>query len=118
VLGIVIGALFVQFVTWRWIFWFNACVSIPISLASILLIPNSAAVKDGEKSKYSKLQRLDIIGVTDLTIAFILFIFAITSASTDGWDSAKVLAPLIISIFMVIAFFIYEARIPEERASL
>ncbi len=120
VLGIIIGALFVQFATWRWIFWFNAAVAIPISLLCILLIPNAAAREDEheEKPRYTKFQRLDIIGVADLTIAFILFIFAITSASTEGWGSARVLAPLIVSLFLIVAFFIYEARIPEQRAAL
>ena len=56
--------------------------------------------------------------LTDIAAALILFIFAVTSSSDVGWGSARVLAPLIISIFMVVAFFLWEARIPFERAAV
>jgi hypothetical protein len=47
-----------------------------------------------------------------------LFIFAVTSGSTDGWASAIVLVPLIISIFMVIGFFYWETLIPVDKAAM
>lgn len=51
--------------------------------------------------------------------ALILFIFAVTSGgASTGWRTAGVIAPLIISVFMVIAFFYYETRIPVETASV
>lgn len=51
-------------------------------------------------------------------VALILFIFAVTSGSVDGWGSASVIAPLVISVVLAIIFFIYEARIPEDYAAL
>lgn len=50
--------------------------------------------------------------------ALILFIFAITSGSADGWATAEVLVPLIVSIFMVVGFFYYETRIPVATAAM
>ena len=50
--------------------------------------------------------------------ALILFIFAVTSGTTDGWGSAAVIAPLIIAVFMVAGFFYFETRIPAERAAI
>ncbi|OAX31595.1 MFS general substrate transporter, partial [Rhizopogon vinicolor AM-OR11-026] len=47
-----------------------------------------------------------------------LFIFAVTSSSTDGWASAMVLVPLVISITMVIVFFYWETRVPAEQAAI
>ena len=41
-----------------------------------------------------------------------------TSGSTTGWGSAGVLAPLIISVLMIVGFFYYETRIPVERAAI
>lgn len=51
-------------------------------------------------------------------VALILFIFAITSATDAGWSSAHVLVPLIISIFMIVGFFVWEARIPPVKAAV
>jgi hypothetical protein len=48
----------------------------------------------------------------------VLLIFAVTSGSNAGWASAEVLAPLIISVAMFVAFFFYETRIPIERAAV
>ena len=62
------------------------------------------------------LKGLDVIGVSLLTAALILLIFGLTSGSADGWSSARVLAPLIISVFLIAGFLYYETLIPEENA--
>ena len=51
-------------------------------------------------------------------VAIILFIFAVTSGTTEGWGSAAVLAPLIISVFLVAGFFYFETTIPVHRAAI
>lgn len=50
--------------------------------------------------------------------ALILFIFAITTASVEKWGEAKVIVPLIISVFVMLGFFLYEAWLPEWYAAL
>ena len=52
------------------------------------------------------------------TAALVLFIFAVTSGTTSGWGSAGVVAPLIISVFMVAGFFYFETTIPADRAAI
>jgi len=51
-------------------------------------------------------------------VAAILFIFAITSGSIDGWGSAQVIAPLIISFVLIVAFFFWESRLSETYAAI
>ena len=53
-----------------------------------------------------------------IIVALILFIFAITSGSESGWATAQVLAPLIISIFMLTGFFLWERQIPQDIAAV
>ncbi|RPD56812.1 MFS general substrate transporter [Lentinus tigrinus ALCF2SS1-7] len=116
VLGLIIGAIFVQWATWSWVFWFVACVSMPIATLCIFLIPKQepkVAIRGGARWK-----SLDIMGVSILTAALVLFIFAVTSGTTSGWGSAGVLAPLIISVFMVAGFFYFETTIPVDRAAI
>jgi hypothetical protein len=52
------------------------------------------------------------------TAALILFIFAVTQGSNNSWGTAGVIAPLVISIFVFIAFFTYEWWIDENKAAL
>ncbi|KAG2362469.1 major facilitator superfamily domain-containing protein [Suillus spraguei] len=81
--GLVVGAMFVQRVSYHWVFWFVACAA------------------DFRKPKGAKWKSLDLVGVGVLTVSFILLIFAVTSGSTDGWKSPVVLILLIISIIMI-----------------
>ncbi|KAH7912270.1 major facilitator superfamily domain-containing protein [Hygrophoropsis aurantiaca] len=118
VIGILIGALFVQYASYHWVFWFVAIVAGPVTLACIFLIPAQSNNADGVDPSITKWKRLDLIGVSTLTVAIILFIFAITSGSTDGWGTAIVLAPLIISILLVVGFFYWETITPADKAAI
>ncbi|KIM33566.1 hypothetical protein M408DRAFT_61189 [Serendipita vermifera MAFF 305830] len=111
VLGILIGAVLVQYAGWAWIFWFVAIVGIAIALVSLVLIPNA-------KRDRTINVKFDVPGVTLLTVAVILFIFAVTSGSTKGWATAYVLAPLIISVVIFAVFFWWEAHTNPDDAVL
>ncbi|KAI0631643.1 MFS general substrate transporter [Trametes polyzona] len=119
VLGLIIGAIFVQFASWKWVFWFVALVALPIAALCIVLIPApEPQLESLSGPKEARWKSLDMIGVSILTAALILFIFSITSGTTSGWGSATVLAPLIISIVMVVGFFYYETKIPADKAAI
>ncbi|CAL1702783.1 unnamed protein product [Somion occarium] len=118
VLGLIIGAIFVQFANWSWVFWFVALIAIPISGLCTILIPPQLKTDDEDKPAGAKWKSLDLVGIFILTVALILFIFAMTSGSSSGWASARVLAPLVISVFMIIGFFYYETKLPIEIAAV
>ncbi|TFK97039.1 MFS general substrate transporter [Pterulicium gracile] len=115
-LGVIVGAIFVEYTTWRWIYWFCTAVAIPIAILGVFMIP--AQPEKHAESNRRKLGRLDIPGVTGITIAVILFIYALTAAPAEGWPTAGVLAPLIISVFLVVGFFFWERTLPVHRASV
>lgn len=138
VLGVFIGALLVQYASYHWVFWFVAIVAIPIALGCLFIIPSELAKPSNEPDASStKWKSLDLIGISILTgvshprelllacgvnwlpsVALILFIYAVTSGSSDGWATAGVLAPLIISIFLIVGFFYWETLIPFENAAM
>jgi len=119
VLGLIIGALFVSFATWPWVFFFSTIVSAVITSAFIFLVPNIHQESSKEPSeKLRRLHRLDIVGVGIFAATLILFIFAVTSGSIDGWGSATVIAPLVISPALAVGFFMWEAKLPELNAAL
>ncbi|PPQ73134.1 hypothetical protein CVT26_014956 [Gymnopilus dilepis] len=120
VIGLIIGALFVSFVSWPWVFYFSSIVSAVITLSIFILVPNvSRQSRNDESTSQSKrFKRLDLIGVGLFTAALILFIFAVTTGSVEGWRLAKVIAPLIISALLMAMFFIWEAYLPEWYAAL
>ncbi|KAF4578357.1 hypothetical protein EYR36_000168 [Pleurotus pulmonarius] len=115
ILGLFIGAILVTFTSWPWVFYFIAITAVGTAVLAFVAVP---AVEHSHVSSTEKIKRLDIIGISTLTIALVLFVFAVTSGSISGWGSAKVIANLVISIVLVIAFFVWEARIDENRAAL
>ncbi|KAG8748423.1 hypothetical protein FRC10_005970 [Ceratobasidium sp. 414] len=112
VLGTIIGAILVQYASWRWIFWVIAIIAVPIALASVFLIPTTPRRND------AKISQLDFVGVSTLTAAIILFVYALTTGSISPWASAGVLVPFFISIALVVAFFVWETRVDEKNAAL
>jgi len=66
VLGLITGALFVEYVSWSWVFWFVSTVIIPTTLISALLIPSQTR-NVVRKSGFTKFRSLDIIGILILT---------------------------------------------------
>lgn len=117
VLGLITGALFVEYVSWSWVFWFVSTVIIPTTLISAVLIP-SQTKNVVRESGFTKFRRLDITGISILTVAVILFIFAVTTGSITGWGSAMTLGPLVIAIAMIAVFFFWEAFQPIECAAI
>ncbi|KAG1841900.1 major facilitator superfamily domain-containing protein [Suillus subalutaceus] len=119
VLGLMIGAMFAEWASYHWVFWFTAIVAVPVALTCVFIIPPEISkTTDNLEPAAAKWKSLDLIGVSILAVALILFIFAVTSGSTDGWASAIVLVPLIISILMVIGFFYWETLIPVDKAAI
>ncbi|THU85952.1 MFS general substrate transporter [Dendrothele bispora CBS 962.96] len=116
VIGLFIGAIIVAFASWPWVFYVIAITGITIAVLSWILVPKAQVSE--EPSRQNKFKRLDPIGVGILSIALILFVFAVTSGSITGWGSARVIANLIIAIVLIIAFFVWEASIPEEFAAV
>ncbi|TFK61364.1 MFS general substrate transporter [Pluteus cervinus] len=113
VLGVVIGALFVSFASWPWVFWFISIMAFLVFFSCAVLIPQLP-----RQTGKGTARNLDAIGVSTLTLSVLLFIFALTSGSVDGWGKAEVIVTLVLAVILFVAFFIWEARIPEDKAAL
>lgn len=109
-LGFIVGGTIVQFVTWRWVMWITALVTLPLSFIATFAIPG----KNTESKATSK--NMDGVGIAIITSALVLLVFALSQAPVIGWSTARVLAPLIISLLMIIGFFYWQTCIPHHTA--
>ncbi|KAG8697009.1 hypothetical protein FRC08_006788 [Ceratobasidium sp. 394] len=87
-------------------------IALPIAAACIYLIPTTP------RHNGTKVSQLDFVGVSTLTAAIILFVYALTTGSVSPWTSAGVLVPLFVSVALVVAFFVWETRVDEKNAAL
>jgi MFS family permease len=117
--GLFIGALFVQFTSWRWVFWFAAIIALPVAGLVAILAPALALTPGRTYGRMKKVRRLDIPGVAVITIGLLLFIFSVTEGGAIGWATPTVLAPLALAVVLLIpGFFIYERLVPERYAAM
>ncbi|KAJ8073164.1 hypothetical protein PM082_020040 [Marasmius tenuissimus] len=118
VIGLLIGAMIVTISSWPWVFYSFAIIAAIIFVGAAVLAPSPRREHVSAIEKARRFKRLDLFGVLLLTAGLILFIFGVTTGSVNGWDTARCLAPLIISIFLIVGFFLWEARLPEDMAAI
>ena len=67
VLGLIIGAIFIEFANWSWVFWFVALVAIPIAGICTFLIPPQLKREVEDQHQVAKWKSLDLVGISILT---------------------------------------------------
>ncbi|KAF3806714.1 Efflux pump FUS6 [Colletotrichum gloeosporioides] len=111
VTGPLIGAGFAQNVTWAWIFWINLPI-IAVGVVMIFFFLKQAKIP-GDIA--GKLGRFDWLGSFLFTAGSTSFLFGI---STGGvmyeWKSFRSLLPLVLGVFILVAFGVWELSFAKE----
>ncbi|ORY31645.1 major facilitator superfamily domain-containing protein [Naematelia encephala] len=104
-----------QMADWRWFFRFICFMTLPFAFIAWLMVPRTVGPFASTKRKW---RHLDIIGCFLALAALILLDLGLTFGASDGWKTAHFLVPFLIAWPVFVAFFLWEARLPEGYAML
>lgn len=101
-LGPVIGGALVSAYSWRWIFLVNIPIGVIAFIVAIRMISES---KDVQTSP-----RIDVPGVTTISISLFSLTYALVEGQKYGWTSAVILSLFAASLVSFIAFIFIQLR--------
>lgn len=100
--GVLLGGVLTQYLNWRWNFYVNVPVGIAIAIAAYRYVPESKADLDHSK--------LDLPGALLVTSGLMILVFAFTKAPSYGWASIESIRLFALSIGLLAAFLVNEAK--------
>ncbi|KAF4437277.1 major facilitator superfamily transporter, partial [Fusarium albosuccineum] len=115
-LGILVGGLAAQFLTWRWYFWIGTIVFAVVTGVSLLAVPFDFRDRRTDI-------RMDWWGVATIVPGLLLVVYALTDSShaPDGWATPYIIVTLILGVFFLVgAWYVenYKAKNPLLPADL
>jgi EmrB/QacA subfamily drug resistance transporter len=102
-IGLLVGGVLTQALSWHWIFFVN----VPIGIATLLL--GRALIV--ENVGIGIRQGVDVVGSVLVTLSLMVGIYGVVTASRLGWGSPETLGALGLAIVLGTAFIILESRL-------
>ncbi len=102
-IGLLIGGVITQAISWHWIFFINLPIGIVTFFLGLALIKENVGlgIRNG----------VDIAGSVLVTVSLMIGIYAIVTATEYGWGSLHTLGFGGAAIALMIAFFVLEGRL-------
>ncbi|KAI0391812.1 major facilitator superfamily transporter [Xylariaceae sp. FL0594] len=113
VLGPVLGGVLTQYASWRWVFWINGPIGGVAALLFFLMWPKPRYLPNLERRTWGE---LDYVGSSLLIASTVLIVFPFQSvgSSTDQWDKAIFLAPLIVGCVALVVLFAWSIFVDKR----
>src|ERR1039457_5945373 len=99
-LGLVLGGVITEWVSWRWVLFINVPVGIAVIPVAPMFIPESRPQPG----------RFDVTGALTSIAGMTALVYAFTGAASDGWTDRLTLAAFAVAALMLGAFLLTESR--------
>ena len=100
-IGLIMGGVLVDLLTWRWVFFVNAPIGLALALAAPYVITESETNRTGS---------LDIPGALTSTVGMAALVYGFIHAATYSWGSTTTIASFAIAIVLLASFVAIESH--------
>jgi MFS family permease len=108
--GPVLGGVFSQYLTWRWIFWIN----LPFSGAAFCLLFLFLDVHDPKTTFADGVKAIDWAGSFSIVAVMVMVLLGLNFGGTAfPWDSPKVICLVAVGALMAVFFVFNEGRLAK-----
>jgi EmrB/QacA subfamily drug resistance transporter len=107
--GLILGGLLTQYLDWRWCLYVNLPIAVVVTLGAVSAIPN----RPGHPGV-----RLDVPGALLGCGGLVALVYGLGEAGAEGWHSAAVVASLVTSAVLLLAFVALQARVQNPLLPL
>jgi EmrB/QacA subfamily drug resistance transporter len=108
-IGPLFGGILVDLASWRAVFWINL-----LPIAVVLVLMRALGRDDPNPNR----ERIDWVGATLGVVGLGGTVFALIEQERFGWDSPVVFVPLLVGLASLVAFVLWERRVPQPMLPL
>jgi EmrB/QacA subfamily drug resistance transporter len=107
-LGLVLGGMITEWVSWRWVLFIN----VPIGLAVLLAAPAFLAESPRQSGRF------DFTGAVTSTAGMSALVLAFIRSASDGWGDPVTLSAFAAAAILLVTFVVNESRSPHPITPL
>ncbi len=100
--GLILGGLLTDTLSWRWVFFVNLPVGIFAFVLGLRYIANTRAEV--------RPATVDVAGATSVTAGLLVLVYDIVKAQEYGWTSARTLGLFVVAVALLTTFVVIERR--------
>ncbi|MFF4653671.1 MFS transporter [Streptomyces sp. NPDC001380] len=109
-LGLLLGGVFTEYTDWRWGFYIN------LPIAAIGIIGVLSVVRDS--GAHADRGRLDVPGAVLASSGAVALVFGFAKAESDGWGAGVTITMFVLSVLLLAAFVLLEAKVASPLLPL
>lgn len=108
-IGLILGGVLTDYLSWRWVFFVNAPIGLALALAARRVLPESERRAGA---------RLDLPGAVTSTLGLTSLVYGFIHAASDGWRDTVTLLSFGVAAVLLAVFVAIEARTAQPLMPL
>jgi EmrB/QacA subfamily drug resistance transporter len=107
-LGLVLGGVITEWVSWRWVLFINVPIGILVALTAPLFLPESERQPG----------RFDLAGAITSTAGMASLVYGFIQAASHGWSNRLTVAAFVAAAVLLTLFLVNESRVAQPITPL